>query len=151
MCLSLHTLLEACAEVSHRHTLSILKLVDILLFVLGLEVDVSHRAALSSCCLSCLFVCFKGRNGCRTHPLCLTNQIRICRVPQGTAMHDSCLRHSPNDDSQTRTHNPFSHHRNDTYQEGCELPSELCRLMYLHIWYAYLVLFTWFFLQVQAI
>ena len=25
------------------------------------------------------------------------------------------------------------------------LPSELCRLMYLHIWYANLVLFTWFF------
>ena len=25
------------------------------------------------------------------------------------------------------------------------LPIELCRLMYLHIWYAYLVLFTWFF------
>ena len=35
-----------------------------------------------------LFVCFKGRSGCRRHPLCLMNQIRICRVPQGTAEQD---------------------------------------------------------------
>ena len=53
MCLSLHTLLEACTEVStylRCHHTGILYqflnyLVDILLFVLGLGLDVSHRAA----------------------------------------------------------------------------------------------------------
>ena len=35
-----------------------------------------------------LFVCFKGRSECRRPPLCLTKQIRICRVPQPPLIND---------------------------------------------------------------
>ena len=72
---------------------------------------------------------------------CLYGTIIIYSVGLGVshkaALSSRCLRYSPNDDSRTRTHNPLSHHRNDTYQDGCAtkwaLPS-ICIFTYdMHI------------------